>query len=135
MKGILKISTSLITLAVAFLITSAVALAASVDIKVKDGLGSYLTDDKGMTLYMFKKDSAGTSACSGGCVEKWPLFFVENLTVPEGLKGEDFAFIKRDDGKLQTTYKGMPLYYFFKDKGAGDTNGQGVNNVWYIVAP
>jgi predicted lipoprotein with Yx(FWY)xxD motif len=29
----------------------------------------------------------------------------------------------------------MPLYYYFKDKTAGDTVGQDVNSVWYVVAP
>ena len=52
-----------------------------------------------------------------------------------GVKADDFGVITRDDGKKQSTFKGMPLYYFFKDKKAGDTFGQGVNNVWYVVAP
>ncbi|WP_430099136.1 COG4315 family predicted lipoprotein [Peribacillus simplex] len=39
----------------------------------------------------------------------------------------------RDDGQKQTTYKGHPLYYFVKDKQAVDINGQGVNNVWFVL--
>ncbi len=135
MRTINRLATSLVTLLAAVLFTATLVLAASVEIKAKEGVGSFLTDEKGMTLYMFKKDSTGKSACVGPCVEKWPLFFVENLTAAEGLVGNDFAFIKRDDGKLQTTYKGAPLYYFFQDKVAGDLKGQGFNNVWYIVAP
>jgi predicted lipoprotein with Yx(FWY)xxD motif len=32
-----------------------------------------LTNDKGMTLYIFAKDSSGKSACNGPCTGNWPL--------------------------------------------------------------
>ncbi len=111
------------------------ALAAGLEIKTKDGVGSYLADDKGMTLYLFKKDTANTSACLGPCVEKWPVYYNDTVVAPLGTSRDDFGMISREDGKKQTTYKGMPLYYYFKDKEAGDVNGQGVGNVWYVVAP
>lgn len=114
---------------------AATAFAATVQIKEKEGIGSYLADEKGMALYLFKKDTNGVSACTGSCVEKWPLFSAGTVTVPGSLKSADFGVITREDGKKQTTYRGLPLYYFFKDKASGDTLGQGVNNVWYIVAP
>lgn len=120
---------------VASLMLVSLAAAATVEIKAKDGIGNYLTDEKGMTLYLFKKDTPGKSACAGPCVDKWPLFATEVVTVPAGLIAADFAVITRDDGKKQTTYKGLPLYYFFKDVKPGDTVGQGVNTVWYVVAP
>lgn len=135
MKTLIRISTYLVTGMIAIILFSAPASAASVEIATKDGLGSYLTDDKGMTLYLFTKDTPGKSACAGPCLEKWPIFASENLTLPEGVKADDFAVITREDGRRQSTYKGLPLYYFFKDLKAGDTAGQGVNNVWYIVAP
>ena len=107
------------------------------NVKVKDGIGSYLTDEKGITLYLFKKDSAGKSACgaANGCLEKWPVFHAAKIEPAEGIDVASIGVITRDDGLKQTTYKGLPLYYFFKDKAAGDTLGQGLNNVWYIVAP
>jgi len=101
----------------------------------KAGVGKFLTDAKGMTLYIFKKDSPGKSACSGPCVDRWPLYFREKVAAPEGLAAGDFGTITREDGKAQTTYKGWPLYYFAGDKNAGDTNGQGMGNVWYVAAP
>jgi len=106
-----------------------------VKVEKKEGVGSYLADSKGMTLYTFKKDTAGKSACAGECVAKWPLYFREKVAAPAGIKAENFATITREDGKKQTTYKGLPLYYFAGDEKPGDTNGQGVKDVWYVAAP
>jgi len=118
----------------------AVAFAASADhhaVKVasKEKVGSYLTDAKGMTLYVFKKDPPGKSACTADCVAKWPLYYREKVGVTGALKDSDFASITREDGQRQSTYKGMPLYYFAGDKAAGDTNGQAVKEVWFAAAP
>lgn len=107
----------------------------NVDVKSKDGLGSYLVDSRGMTLYYFKNDSGGKSACAGPCVEKWPLFSVGSAAVSSTLDASNFGTITRDDGKKQTTYKGMPLYYFAGDKNPGDTNGQGVKDIWFVATP
>jgi predicted lipoprotein with Yx(FWY)xxD motif len=101
--------------------------------KGKDG--SYLTDSKGMALYTFKKDAPGKSVCGGDCVAKWPPFYQEKVGATGDLKAADFATITRDDGQKQTTFKGMPLYYFVGDLAAGDTKGQGVGNVWYLAKP
>ena len=113
----------------------ALAMDHAVKKMTKDGVGSYLADAKGMTLYWFKKDSPGKSACAGPCVEKWPLYYRETVAAGEGTKAEDFGTITREDGKKQTTFRGYPLYYWGGDKAPGDTNGQGVNNVWYVIDP
>ena len=107
----------------------------TVKIATKDELGSYLTDAKGMTLYVFKKDSPRKRACSGDCVALWPLYYQERVGVTDRLKAGDFATITREDGKRQTTYKGRPLYYFAHDKAPLDTNGQGVKDVWFVAEP
>jgi len=135
MKTVIKISV-LAVIVIAFL-AGGVALADHHAVKVakKDGIGSYLTDIKGMTLYSFKKDTPGKSACEGECVAKWPIYYVETVAAKDGLKAEDFGTITRADGKKQTTYKGMPLYHFGGDKKAGDTNGQGVKDLWSVVQP
>ncbi len=101
----------------------------------KEGIGNHLADAKGMTLYWFKKDAPGKSACAGPCVEKWPVYHREKVKAGKGLSDGDFGTITREDGKKQTTFRGYPLYYWAGDKAKGDTNGQGLNGVWYVVDP
>lgn len=98
-------------------------------------LGKILTDSEGMSLYFFSLDTKDNSECFDGCLNAWPIFYEENLTVDAGLQTSDFKTIERTDGSKQTTYKGWPLYYFANDNAAGDTNGDDVNNVWYIAKP
>jgi predicted lipoprotein with Yx(FWY)xxD motif len=123
--------------AVLSLALAGVALADNYAIKLsgKDGVGKFFTDSKGMTLYIFKNDSPGKSACAGPCVEKWPLYFHEKVSVPEGVNAGDIGTITREDGKQQTTYKGSPLYYYAGDKAPGDVLGHAVGNVWFVVNP
>ena len=113
----------------------AYAMDHAVQTMTKDGVGAYLADAKGMTLYWFKKDTPGKSACAGPCVEKWPVYHREKVMAGTGLSEGDFGTITREDGKKQSTFRGYPLYYWAGDKAKGDTNGQGVNNVWYVVDP
>lgn len=137
MRTLQKLLTGFCILAAGTLLITALSDAASLGVKTKDGVGSYLVDDKGMALYLFKKDTPNKSACAAanGCLEKWPVFFADNVVPNAAIDPAAVGTITRDDGLKQTTYKGLPLYYFFKDKVDGDVNGQGVNNVWYVVAP
>ncbi len=97
-------------------------------------LGKVLVDGKGRTLYVFTKDSAGTSACTGGCATAWPPLMATGAVVPgAGLDAEDFATIMRSDGSKQVTFYGHPLYTFGGDKAAGDINGQKVAGSWFVV--
>ncbi|MHB9098285.1 MAG: COG4315 family predicted lipoprotein [Syntrophales bacterium] len=106
-----------------------------IKIQQKSGIGKYLTDTEGKTLYWFKNDSPGKSTCSGPCLEKWPIYYRETVAVPAGMKAGEFATITRADGKKQTAFRGMPLYYWVDDKVAGQTGGQGVNKLWYVINP
>jgi predicted lipoprotein with Yx(FWY)xxD motif len=125
-------------LAAALTVTLAGAVRADhhvVKVATKEKVGSHLTDAKGGSLYTFKKDSPGKSACTGECVAKWPLYFREKVAVSGNLEESDFGTLTREDGQKQTTYKGMPLYYFVADKAPGDTAGHGVREVWYLAKP
>lgn len=100
-------------------------------------LGAILTDSQGHTLYLFTKDTTKEqSSCTGGCATAWPAFTATGaLTLPAGVPGTLTTFKRADDGKMQVAYNGIPLYYYAADTKAGDTNGQEVGDVWYVVAP
>ena len=102
------------------------------------GLNQYLVDDRGMTLYLFSRDAQGdnSSACtSEGCVAAWPPLFTADTPVATGSADESlFGSFERADGLgTQVTYNGWSLYYFASDAAAGDTAGQGVGGVWWVV--
>lgn len=101
-----------------------------------DDLGTYLVGPDGRTLYYFTKDvTPGHSVCFGGCLEAWPPLLVgegETLAAGEGVSGT-LAALTRDDGSMQATYRGRPLYYWQGDTAAGETNGEGVGGVWFVA--
>jgi predicted lipoprotein with Yx(FWY)xxD motif len=101
----------------------------------KAGIGDYLVDGKGMTLYYFTRDTAGKSNATGQVIANWPIFYAANIVIPSSLNASDFGRIAGFNGQMQTTYKGWPLYYYIKDQAPGDTLGQGVGGVWYVVNP
>ncbi|MBU6141683.1 hypothetical protein KGO95_01005 [Patescibacteria group bacterium] len=100
-------------------------------------LGNYLVASNGMTLYVYAKDAAGVSNCSGVCAVNWPPYQpVQNepLLAADGVTGK-LATITRDDGTMQLTYNGEPVYFWKNDTKPGDTTGQGVGGVWYVAKP
>ena len=110
--------------------------ASSVQIGFTEELGPFFTDDKGMTVYLFLKDeTAGESACYDDCATAWPpVPAADGMMLPPGISGT-LSAIDRTDGSQQMAYNDIPLYYFAKDEQPGDTNGQDVGDVWYIVTP
>ena len=89
----------------------------------------------GHTLYTFDSDSPGVSRCSGQCLVIWPALTVPAGQTPTGGAGVtgSLATITRDDGTLQVTYKGLPLYFFHNDSAAGQTKGNYTG--WSLVHP
>lgn len=104
-----------------------------IKIENKEGIGKYLTDTEGKTLYWHKKDSAGKSSCVGPCLEKWTVYYREAVSAPMGIKAQEFGTITRKDGIKQTTFRGYPLYYCINDIAAGDINRQKGDNVLGLV--
>lgn len=101
---------------------------------VTSALGSILVDAAGKTVYGFKADAAGTSTCYDECAANWPpLLATDAASAGTGLDAALLTTIDRTDGTKQLKYGDWPLYYFAADAAAGDTNGQGKGDVWYVV--
>jgi len=113
------------------------AAATTVSVATSATLGDYLAAADGMTVYVFLNDSPGTTTCYDSCQQTWPPLLVDSGVTPSGGDGvtATLGTIQRTDGSIQVTLDGWPLYYFAGDGAAGDTNGQGVGNVWYVARP
>ncbi len=100
-------------------------------------MGTIVVDAQGRTVYFFDKDTAnaGKSACSGGCAQSWPaVTTTSDSPTADGVSGS-LGVITRSDGTKQVTLNGLPLYLYAGDAKAGDTAGQGVQKVWWVVSP
>jgi predicted lipoprotein with Yx(FWY)xxD motif len=101
-------------------------------------LGPHLDDGHGMSLYSLSADATNRSYCSGTCTSIWPPATPSGtLSAQSGITGT-FSTMTRDDGSLQATYNGMPLYFFSHDMVAGDTNGNGITDqfgTWSVARP
>lgn len=116
---------------VAALILSVAGAYAGPTMTAESTSGAMLTNDTGMTLYIFDKDTAGVSNCAAECVANWPILAAMADDKAEG----EYTIIDRADGAKQWAYKGMPLYTFVKDTEAGDVYGDGVKDVWHVARP
>jgi predicted lipoprotein with Yx(FWY)xxD motif len=113
--------------------TTAAQEAAGATVAVADSkLGDILVDGEGRTLYVFTKDKGDQSACSGECATNWPAL-TGTATAGTGVQASLLSTSMQANGTSQVTYGGKPLYYFAGDAKPGDTNGQGVGKVWYVV--
>lgn len=101
--------------------------------------GQYLADGDGMALYLFVPDAQVASTCYDDCATNWPPVTVASAdavpTLGEGLDAMLVGTIVRDDGTVQLTYNGWPLYRFAGDSDASQTNGQAVGGNWFLVDP
>lgn len=111
--------------------------AGGVSIALADSsLGKIVVDGEGKTLYMFTPDEGGTPTCYDQCAANWPALTADDasgVTAGAGLDQAKVTVVDRTDGGKQVKYGEYPLYYFANDAAAGDTNGQGLNDKWYVV--
>ncbi len=120
--------------------TEAPAVDTSVRIGASTSTGvpePFLIDQTGRALYLFTEDeqNSGTSACTDDCATTWLPVLVKGMpTAGSGVNTGMLGTIKRQDGTLQATYNGWPLYYYSGDRGIGAMNGQGVDNSWFLVS-
>jgi predicted lipoprotein with Yx(FWY)xxD motif len=102
--------------------------------------GKVLYDQDHFALYVFSADHGSTSSCYGACSSAhggWPPLLTKGTPRVTGLNSSLLGTTKRQDGSLQVTYGGHPLYYW-----SGDTTHtimcQHVKlhgGFWYVVNP
>jgi predicted lipoprotein with Yx(FWY)xxD motif len=107
------------------------------DLALRSGAAfqNYLVDREGRPLYFFANDVPGSSAsaCTGACLDKWPVFDVKEISVGDGIAKADVSRFLRADGAWQTTFKGRPLYYFASDTAGSGVGGDGVGGRWFVA--
>jgi len=95
-------------------------------------LGTVLVDPDGFTVYIFLNDTNGESTCYDSCAATWPPVSGDTAISPD-LDDSIFGTTTRTDGTEQLTVDGRPLYRYAPDANPGDTGGQGVGEVWFVV--
>lgn len=86
----------------------------------------------GFTLYVFDNDqSSSGSNCNGSCATTWPPVLVTDAGAT-GVAG--LSTVTRNDGSRQAAHNGRPLYFYAGDNAVGQTNGQGLGGVWWLVS-
>jgi predicted lipoprotein with Yx(FWY)xxD motif len=97
--------------------------------------GKILTDGEGNTLYLFESDQGTKSACTTGCSSTWHALTVSGQpTAGDGATASLVGSAKQSDGSMQVTYNGHLVYTYSGDSTAGDTNGEGIGGVWFVVS-
>lgn len=97
-------------------------------------LGDIVVDGDGRTLYLFVPDEGGEPTCVDDCAAAWPVF-EGPATAGDGADDTLLSTVAHPSGATQATYGGWPLYHFASDAAPGDVNGQGINDVWFVVGP
>nr|WP_294923421.1 hypothetical protein [uncultured Flavobacterium sp.] len=108
------------------------------DYTVGDGLTTYFTDAKGLTLYAFKFDNFNKNNYTEANFSNnavWPIYETDKIVVPSVLDKSKFSVITVF-GKSQLTYNGWPLYYFGQDASVRGSN-KGISfptpGVWPVL--
>ena len=106
-------------------------------VKVKNrSFGDILQSKNRLPLYYWavEKRAGGKIRCTGECARVWPPLLVKSRSsVPANLpnvKGR-FGVVRRPDGRLQVTFRGLALYAYHNDP----PNTVLCNNVdgWFVV--
>jgi len=108
---------------------------ATVRVRETEAYGDVLVGAEGMSLYLFDEDNGTESTCYDGCAQTWPPLTVEDAPTAGSNVTAELGTTERDGGATQVTAGGYPLYYYAGDGDPGDTNGQGVGDIWWLLAP
>lgn len=107
---------------------AALALAAgtcSAQVKWTAGV---LTDEGGVPLFVSEAEPPNVSQCYGACLNMWLPYKAPPTAKPHG----DLTLVKRDDGIIQWSFRGKPLYHWFNFAKPMDGQGMRGGN-WHIV--
>mgnify|MGYP001319081556 CR=1 FL=1 len=101
---------------------------------------SVVVNSRGRTLYILAPETVKRLLCTGSCLSAWvPLRTGKStkLTAGKGVKGKLGRF-SRGGGSYQVTLRGLPLYTYVGDSGAGTATGNGLKSfggTWRILRP
>jgi predicted lipoprotein with Yx(FWY)xxD motif len=103
------------------------------------GLGSIVIDRGLHTVYVFSEDSGTKSSCHDACATRWPPMITEtNPIARDGIDASKLGTAEREDGSLQVTYAGHPIYDYLGDAAAAEANGNDINDFggkWHVIGP
>jgi predicted lipoprotein with Yx(FWY)xxD motif len=97
--------------------------------EVEDAAGLAFVNTAGQTVYAFDGDLKKADKLCGDATCDWKPVTAPLIAKPIG----DFAFLLRDDGFRQWTYKGKLLFTYSKDLAAGDANGADADKNWQVA--
>jgi predicted lipoprotein with Yx(FWY)xxD motif len=101
-------------------------------------LGEILVTAGGRTLYHDSSERRGVVRCVGSCAVTWPPLVISARAKPlagRGVTESLLGTVRRPDGRMQVTYRGLPLYLYSGDRRAGQVNGQDVGGSWHALTP
>jgi predicted lipoprotein with Yx(FWY)xxD motif len=100
-----------------------------------------VVDAHGRTLYALSPETSRRLLCkSSECLSAWPPLTVRSrkakLTAGPGVHGR-LGILKRSNGMLQVTLRGVPVYRFSGDSAKGAANGEGIKSfggTWHALS-
>jgi predicted lipoprotein with Yx(FWY)xxD motif len=100
--------------------------------------GPILVNGDDMPLYVYNKDTQNgtTSACTDqDCTANWtPVTTEGTATAGPGIVQNLLGTITREDGTIQVTYNGWPLYTYNSDTSADTPAGQDAEPGWSLIS-
>lgn len=93
---------------------------------VSPTFGEHLTTGDNLALYIFVEDEENLSTCVDACTNNWPPFLAGedgNVELADNVNADLVATFEREDGSMQVSYAGQPLYTSRRDV-PGETRGQ-----------
>lgn len=123
-------------------ITFAMSPSVAIDAASNSKLGEQvLVSSRGRTLYALSPETTSHLQCkTSACLKFWPPVTVASrkikLKAGSGVQGR-LGILRRSNGMLQVTFRGMPLYLYAGDHAKGEANGQGIvsfSGTWHVLS-